>query len=95
MTTFRFGLTFLYNEHAILRSMEEMAKSRAQPAKLTLLAPWVLESYIKVFTLLCGLCEICSKLTIETPERRQWTTIVDFKHISRLGLLIILLILSR
>ena len=95
MTAFRFGLTFLYNEHAILRSMKGTVESRVQPVKLTLLAPWVSESYVKIFTLLCGLCEICSKLTIKTPERRQWTTIVDFKHISHLGLLILLLILSR
>ena len=95
MTTFRFRLTFLYNEHAILRSMKGIVESRVYAAKLTLLALWVSESYIKIFTLLCGLCEICSKLTIKTPERRQWTTIVDFKHISHLGLLILLLILSR
>ena len=33
-------------------------------------------------------CEICSKLTLKTPERRQWrhsgVFIVDFEHISHL-----------
>ena len=33
-----------------------------------------------------GRCEICSKLTIKTPERRQWhrsgVFIVNFEHIS-------------
>ena len=35
-------------------------------------------------------CEICSKLTITTPERCQWSRsgvfIANFKHISRLVL---------
>ena len=35
-------------------------------------------------------CEICSKLTIKTPERRQWRRsgvfIVNFEHISHLVL---------
>ena len=35
-------------------------------------------------------CEICSKLTIKTPERRQWrrsgVSIVNFEHISHLVL---------
>ena len=34
------------------------------------------------------MCEICSKLTIKTPERRQWhrsgVFIVNFEHISHL-----------
>ena len=44
-------------------------------------------------------CEICSKLTIKTPERRQWpcsgVLIVDFEHISHLLLVFLLLTLSR
>ena len=36
-------------------------------------------------------CEICSKLTIKTPERHQWRRsgvfIVNFEHISHLVLL--------
>ena len=36
-------------------------------------------------------CEICSKLTIKTPERRQWSRsgifIVNFEHILHLALL--------
>ena len=44
-------------------------------------------------------CEICSKLTINTPERRQWRRsgvfIVNFKHISHLFLVFLLLTLSR
>ena len=35
-------------------------------------------------------CEICSKLTIKTPERRQWrrsgVVIVNFEHIPRFAL---------
>ena len=27
-------------------------------------------------------CEICSKLTIKIPERRQWTPIVNFEHVT-------------
>ena len=44
-------------------------------------------------------CEICSKLTIKTPERRQWRRsgvfIVNFEHISHLVLVFLLLTLSR
>ena len=44
-------------------------------------------------------CEICSKLTIETPERRHWRRsgvfIVNFEHISHLVLRFLLLTLSR
>ena len=44
-------------------------------------------------------CEICSKLTINTPERRQWRRsgvfIVNFEHISDLALVFLLLTLSR
>ena len=40
-------------------------------------------------------CEICSKLTIKTPERRQWcrsgVVIVNFEHISNLVLVFLLL----
>ena len=40
-------------------------------------------------------CEICSKLTIKTPERRQWRRsgvfTVNFEHISHLVLVILLL----
>ena len=42
-------------------------------------------------------CEICLKLTIKTPERRQWCRfgvfIVNFKHTSHLVLLFLLLTL--
>ena len=44
-------------------------------------------------------CEICSKLTIKTPERRQRCRysvfIVNFEHISHLVLVFLLLTLSR
>ena len=44
-------------------------------------------------------CEICSKLIIKTPERRQWRRsdvfIVNFENISHLLLVLPLLTLSR
>ena len=44
-------------------------------------------------------CEICSKLTIKTQERRQWRRsgvfIVNFEHISHFVLVFLLLTLSR
>ena len=44
-------------------------------------------------------CEICSKSTIKTPERRYWRCsgvfIVKFEHISHLVLVFLLLTLSR
>ena len=44
-------------------------------------------------------CRICSKLTIKTPERRYWRRsgvfIVNFKQISHLALVFLLLTLSR
>ena len=44
-------------------------------------------------------CEICSKLTIKTPERRDWrhsgVFIVNFEHISHLVLDFLLLTLNR
>ena len=40
-------------------------------------------------------CDICSKLTIKTPGRRQWhrsgVFIVNFEHISHLALMFLLL----
>ena len=43
--------------------------------------------------------EICSKLTIKTPERRHWRLssvfIVNFEHISHLVLVCLLLTLSK
>ena len=43
-------------------------------------------------------CEICSKLTIKIPERRQWRRsdvfIVNFEHISHLNLVFLLLTLN-
>ena len=43
-------------------------------------------------------CEICSKLTIKTPERCQWRCfgvfIVDFERISQLVLVFLLLTLN-
>ena len=43
-------------------------------------------------------CEICSKLTIKTPERHQWhrsgVFIVNFEHISHLVLVFLLLTLN-
>ena len=43
-------------------------------------------------------CEICSKLTIKTPERRYWhrsdVFIVNFEHISHLVLVFLLLTLN-
>ena len=41
-------------------------------------------------------CEICSKLTIKTPERRRsGVFIVNFEHILHLFLVFLLLNLSR
>ena len=44
-------------------------------------------------------CEICSKLTIKTPERRYWRRsdvfIVNFEHITHLVLVFLLLTLNR
>ena len=44
-------------------------------------------------------CEICSKLTINTPERRHWRRsgvfIVNFEHISHLVLVFLLLTLNK
>ena len=44
-------------------------------------------------------CEICSKLTIKTSERRHWyrsgVFVVNFEHISHLVLVILLLSLNR
>ena len=44
-------------------------------------------------------CEICSKVTIKTPEQRHWRRsgvfIVNFEHISHLVLVFLLLTLSR
>ena len=44
-------------------------------------------------------CEICSKLTIKTPERRKWRRsgvfIVNFEHISQLVLVLLLLTLNK
>ena len=44
-------------------------------------------------------CEVCSELTIKAPERRQWRRsgvfIVNFKHISHLVLVFLLITLSR
>ena len=44
-------------------------------------------------------CEICSKLTIKTPEQSHWRRsgvfIVNFEHISQLVLVFLLLTLSR
>ena len=41
-------------------------------------------------------CEICSKLTIETPKRRHFGGfIVNFEHISHLSLVFLLLTLSK
>ena len=44
-------------------------------------------------------CEVCSDLTIKTPERRYWRRsgvfIVNFEHISLLVLVFLLLILRR
>ena len=44
-------------------------------------------------------CEICSKLTIEIPERRQWRLsgifIVNFENISHLLLVFLLLTLNK
>ena len=39
-------------------------------------------------------CEICSKLTIKTPERRPGVLIVNFEHISHLVLVFLLLTLN-
>ena len=43
-------------------------------------------------------CEICSKLTIKTPERHQWhcydVLIVNFEHVSHLVLVFLLLTLN-
>ena len=44
------------------------------------------------------MCEICSELTLKTPERRQWRRsgvfIANFEHMSRLILVFLLLSLK-
>ena len=44
-------------------------------------------------------CEICSELTVKTPERRRWrhsgVFIVKFEHILHLVIVLLLLTLSR
>ena len=44
-------------------------------------------------------CEICSELTIKSPERRHWrhsvVYFVNYEHISHLVLVFLLLTLSR
>ena len=40
-------------------------------------------------------CEICSKLTMKTPERRSTVFIVNFEHISHLFLVFLLLTLNK
>ena len=44
-------------------------------------------------------CEICSKLTVKTPEQSHWRCsgvfIVNFEHTSHLVLVFLLLTLSR
>ena len=40
-------------------------------------------------------CEICSKLTIKTPERRSGVFIVNFEHILHIFLLFLLLTLNK
>ena len=44
-------------------------------------------------------CEICSKLTIKTPERRHWRRsgvfVANVEHISHLALVFLLLSLSK
>ena len=44
-------------------------------------------------------CEICSKLTIKTPEQRYWPLsgifIANFEHTSHLALVFLLLTLCR
>ena len=68
--------------------------------------------YFKIYALPAGIylfkvnnrntrtrCEIYSKLTINTPERRQWRRsgvfIVNFEHISHLVLVFLLLTLNK
>ena len=45
------------------------------------------------------MCEICSKLTIKTPEQRHWRRygvfIVNFEHISHIFLVFLLLTLKK
>ena len=52
-------------------------------------------SISRIETLEKGRCEICSKLTIKTPERHQrhcsGVFIVNFEHISHLFLVLLLL----
>ena len=40
-------------------------------------------------------CEICSKLTIKTPERRSGVFIVNFEHVSHLVIVFLLLIFEH
>ena len=45
-----------------------------------------------------GRCEICSKLTIKTPERQHWRRsgvfIANFEHVSHLALVFLLVTLN-
>ena len=73
-------------------------------------AMWCVDSWVSIFpagnymfkvnnTNSRTRCEICSKLTIKTPERRHWhrsgVFIVNFEHILQLVLVFLLLTLSR
>ena len=40
-------------------------------------------------------CEICSKLTLKSPEPRVGVFIVNFEHISQLFLMFLLMTLSK
>ena len=66
-------------------------KSRNQPAGIYLLKANNRNTRTR--------CEICSKLTINTPERRHWRRsgvfIVNFEHISHLVLVFLLLTLNK
>ena len=57
------------------------------PKKSAPIQPTFISSKLRIQTLEQR-CEICSKLTIEPPKRRQWHCfggfIVNFEHITRL-----------
>ena len=73
-----------------IRTLFTQSKSQTNPARI-----YLLKVNNRSIRTRCG---ICSKITIKLPERRQWRCpgiyIVNFKHISHLTLVFLLLTLN-
>ena len=85
---FQIGLSFLSKARGSMRHMSQYSRCREQ--KKTFQGTIHIPANINLFKVnnrnARKWCEICSKLTINTPERRQWrhpgVFIVNFEHIS-------------